>query len=64
MVTDLSKLAELIRQGSLPVWLREQITSRKEEILKGLRTEGVFVLEGPHGEQIEIRAQKENVTAA
>lgn len=64
MVTDLKKLAELIRQDSLPVWLKEQIESRKMEILKGLQTEGVFVLDGPHGERIEIRPEKEKVAAA
>lgn len=64
MVTNLNKLAELIRKGSLPAWLREQLTNRKDEILQGLQTKGVYILEGPHGERIEIRAEKENASAA
>jgi hypothetical protein len=55
MVTSLSKLAELIQEGSVPAWLKEQVSSKREEIIIALQTTGSYTLTGPNGELVEIR---------
>jgi len=55
MVTSLSKLAELIQEGSVPGWLKEQVASKREEIITGLQKTGSYTLTGPNGELVEIR---------
>lgn len=55
MVSDLSKLAEVVELDSLPLWIRQDIELKKDEILQKLQAEGSFVFEGPHGEQATIR---------
>ena len=52
--TDLSKLAGLIEEGSLPVWLREEIEHKGEDILKALTNARSITLRGPQGEQVTI----------
>ena len=63
MVSDLNRLAELIEFDSVPPWIRQEIESRREEILQALHVQGTFVLRGPHGEQVAINA-KGKVSAA
>jgi hypothetical protein len=54
MTTDLSKLAGLIEEGSLPVWLREEIEHKREDILKALTHARSITLRGPRGERVTI----------
>src|SRR5205807_8987283 len=62
-VSELNKLAELVELDSLPVWLRQEIESKKEVILSKLQTEGVVVLEGPQGQQVTIRTKQKAAAA-
>jgi hypothetical protein len=52
--TDLSKLADLLEQDSLPSWLREEIDRRTNDILSALKRGQSIKLTGPHGEQLVI----------
>ncbi len=52
--TDLSRLAELLEEDSLPIWLRDEIDERTTEILQALERGQSFTLRGPQGEQIII----------
>jgi hypothetical protein len=64
MVSDLNRLAELVEFDSLPPWIRQEIESRREEILQALQVRGTFVLRGPHGEQVAINSKGKISTAA
>jgi hypothetical protein len=64
MVTELAKLADLIALDSLPLWMRQQIDEKRDEILEALETKGVFVLEGPQGQRVEIRTTEKRKHAA
>ena len=55
MVTSLSKLAALIQEGSVPLWLKEQVSSSRNEIVAALEKNGTYTLTGPGGETVEIR---------
>lgn len=55
LVSDLSKLADLVELDTLPPWIREQIEANKQGILQKLLAEGSFVFRGPHGEEATIR---------
>jgi hypothetical protein len=55
MVTSLSKLAGLIQEGSVPAWLKEQVSSKRGEIITALQKTGSYTLTGPNGETVEIR---------
>jgi hypothetical protein len=63
MVSELNKLGELVELDSLPAWIREQIETRKEEILRKLQTDGFFVFTGPDGEQVTIKQKARAATA-
>lgn len=52
--TDLSKLADLLEQDSLPSWLREEIDRRTSDILSALKRGKSIKLTGPHGEELVI----------
>lgn len=52
--TDLSKLADLLEQDSLPSWLREEIDRRTSDILSALKRGQSIKLTGPHGEELVI----------
>lgn len=52
--TDLSKLADLLEEDSIPNWLRDQIEHRTGEILSALKSGHSISLNGPHGEQLTI----------
>jgi hypothetical protein len=52
--TDLSKLADLLEQDSLPSWLREEIDRRNNDILSALKRGQSIKLLGPHGEELII----------
>ncbi len=52
--TDLSRLADLLEEDSLPLWLRDEIDQRTTEILRALERGHSFTLHGPQGEQIII----------
>lgn len=64
MVTELSKLADLVEDGSIPQWLRDEIEKTKEQILQALRESGSITLSGPQGEQVTIRLKEENTKTA
>ena len=52
--TDLSKLADLLEEDSIPNWLRDQIEHRTSEILNTLKGGHSVQLSGPNGEQLTI----------
>jgi hypothetical protein len=54
MTTDLSKLAGLIEEGSLPIWLRDEIQQKREDILTALTHARSITLRGPRGERVTI----------
>jgi hypothetical protein len=54
VVTTLSDLIEMIERGTVPVWLRNEITAQSAQIEKALRNRGSITLEGPDGEKIDI----------
>jgi len=58
MVTSFSNLVEMMQRGAVPAWLREYVTSNREQIALALLTKGVFEINAPDGEQITIRAEK------
>lgn len=60
MVTQLSKLAELIERGSVPSWLVKELEAHKEALERG---ESV-ALHGPSGEIVTITPDKVNSAAA
>lgn len=62
--TDLSRLADLVEEDSLPGWLRKEIELRKPDILKALEEEGSVTLHGPKGEEVTIHAKGKLKTAA
>lgn len=63
MVTELNNLAELIALDSLPLWLRQKIEQKRDEILDSLQKQGFFVLKGPEGQRVEIRTEKKKEAA-
>jgi hypothetical protein len=63
MVTTLSRLVEMIERGTVPVWLRDEITAKKEQIAIALREGGEIALDGPNGERVTIRAEKQVIAA-
>jgi len=52
--TDLSKLADLLEEDSIPNWLRDQIEHRTTEIQNTLKSGQSVHLNGPQGEQLII----------
>jgi hypothetical protein len=64
MVTSLSKLAALIQDGSVPAWLREAVTAKREEIVGALAHNQEYTLTGPNGEEIIIKRAVEAAAAA
>jgi hypothetical protein len=52
--TDLSRLADLLEEDSLPAWLRDEIDNRTNDILNALKQGHSFTLHGPGGEQIIV----------
>lgn len=67
MISRLSQLADLIQEGSLPAWLKNQIEEQKKDILEKLEREGsaTFTFKGPNGEEIhlEISPERDSVAA-
>jgi hypothetical protein len=63
MVTTLSQLVEMIERGTVPTWLRDEITAKRKEISNVVRDGGEVVLSGPKGERVNIRADKQAVAA-
>jgi alpha-D-ribose 1-methylphosphonate 5-triphosphate synthase subunit PhnH len=54
MVNDLNNLAQFLADESLPVWLKEQLDARREEILRAFQTGRPITLEAPDGESVTI----------
>ena len=52
--TDLSKLADLIQEDSLPRWFRQQVEDGSEDISRRLEQGESITLHGPQGEQVTI----------
>jgi len=63
MVTTLSQLVAMMERGTIPTWLRDQITSKKAQIADVLRRGGEFELNGPNGERVSIRTEKQVAAA-
>jgi hypothetical protein len=64
MVTSLSKLAALIQDGSVPAWMRETVTAKREEILNALERNQPYTLTGPLGEEVIIQRADKTAAAA
>ncbi len=47
MVTSLSRLVEMMERGTIPAWLRDEITAKRAQIANAL------------GERVSIRADKQ-----
>jgi len=58
MVSNLNRLADLVELDSLPLWLRQEIELKKDEILQKLHTDGFFIFVGPNGEKIQVRSKQ------
>jgi hypothetical protein len=54
MVNKLSNLAEFLENDSLPLWLKEELQAKREEISAALDKGQPFVLTGPNGETVTI----------
>jgi hypothetical protein len=52
--TDLSRLADILEEDSIPSWLRDEIDRKTHEIVRALDGGHSFTLNGPRGEQIVI----------
>jgi hypothetical protein len=63
MVSDVNRLAELVELDSLPAWIREEIESKREEIIQKLQSDGVFVIQGPDGKQVTLRPKAKMAAA-
>jgi len=58
MVSTLSQLVAMMERGTIPPWLRAEITAKKEAIANVLRKGGQFELNGPNGERVTIQAEQ------
>ena len=63
MVTTLSELIQMIEQGTVPDWWRQQILAKRAEIERALREGGTFTLNGLNGEELKVHAEKQAVAA-
>jgi 23S rRNA A2030 N6-methylase RlmJ len=63
MVTTLSQLVEMIERGTIPAWLRDEITAKKDDIANALREGGMVTLNGPNGQEVRIRAERQVAAA-
>jgi hypothetical protein len=59
MVTTLSRLVEMMEKGTVPSWLRDEISAKRDQIANTLRQGGVIALDGPNGERVSIRAERQ-----
>lgn len=50
MVSQLSKLAELLEKGAVPSWVLKQLETHRDELVKGQQV----TLYGPNGEVVTI----------
>ena len=54
MVSNLNNLAEFLADESLPLWLKQQLQARREEILRAFEAGQPITLEAPNGESVTI----------
>ncbi len=54
MVNDLNNLAEFLADESLPLWLKQQLQARRDEILRAFQAGNPITLEGPDGQSVTI----------
>jgi hypothetical protein len=64
MVTTLSDLIDMIERSTVPLWLRDQILAKSDVIDQAMRNGGSITLQGPDGEEIQIRAANHLAPAA
>jgi hypothetical protein len=64
MVTTLSDLIDMIERSTVPLWLRDQILEKSDVIDQAMRNGGSITLQGPDGEEIQIRAANHLAPAA
>lgn len=62
--SEISRLAELIEQDSVPLWIREQLQQNYQEIIAMLDSKGEVTLTGPTGEQFVMKKQTVDGEAA
>ena len=63
MVTTLSKLVDMIQNRAVPAWLRNEVIANRDQIASALLENGVYIFQGPAGETIEIRTEKQVAAA-
>jgi hypothetical protein len=54
MVNRLSNLAQFLEDESLPLWLKQQIQIRREEIQRAFEENRQVDFKGPNGESVTI----------
>jgi len=54
MVNSLSSLAQFLEDESLPLWLKQQLQARREEISQAFERGESITLQGPNGESVSI----------
>jgi hypothetical protein len=54
MVNSLSSLAQFLEDESLPLWLKQQLQARREEISQAFERGESITLRGPNGESVSI----------
>jgi hypothetical protein len=63
VVTRLSDLVDKTQGAAIPRWLYQAVVEQREAIEKDLREKGQATLQGPNGEQVVIRAEKQTAAA-
>jgi len=64
MINRLSNLAEFLEDDSLPLWLKQEIQKRREEIQSAFEQGNSITLTGPKGETVTIAPRTATVAAA
>jgi hypothetical protein len=54
MVNNLSSLAQFLEDESLPLWLKQQIQARHQQISRAFEDGEPITLQGPNGESVTI----------
>jgi hypothetical protein len=58
MVNRLSDLAQFLQSDSIPLWLREELHAKQEEISLAFDQEQPVTLTGPNGESVTLTPKK------
>jgi hypothetical protein len=56
VIRKLSEIVEATQGSAVPKWLHDAVIERRLEIACALQVTGEYVLAGPNGERVTIRA--------